>query len=218
MDDSFLNEVKLKSAEELKDIAVNFNIYRGALVAAAKQELSNRGIELSEEEKLKIEELKNKRKQAAFENVNSNRTWHLFNTNWKLNIVADVNAPQLYSRQVINIFSILFSVLFGGVLLAINLKTVNHKKAILPVLIYSIGYNVLMIYVINYMINSIPASRTGLTLVFNMLGAIILYNFFWGRYIGKDFRYRTKPFWIPLLIGILIIAFITWGMLAGYKN
>ena len=211
MDNNFNEEVRLKSTEELREIAVNFNMYRGALVAAVKKELTNRGFEHSDEDKLKIEEIKNRRRQDAIESRESSKTWDSFNFKLRQNIVNDINAPQLYSRQVINIFSILFSVLFGGILFAINLRTINNRKAILPVLLYSVMYSGLMIYVLNL----IPGSKSGLTLILNMIGAIVLYNFFWGKYIGKDFQYRTKPFWIPLIIGILITTFFIWILIVG---
>lgn len=210
MDNNFIEEVTSKTTEELREIAVNFDMYRGALVAAAKQELTNRGIELTDEEKAKIEEKKNKRRQVAISSVDSNKTWNSFLVKWKINIVDDINAPQLYSRQVINIFSILFSVLFGGILLAINLKTVNHKKAIFPVLVFSVLYTGLVVFILNL----IPGSPTTLTVVFNLLGAIVLYNFFWGKYIGKEFQYRTKPFWIPLVIGVAIFGLFLWAAIA----
>jgi hypothetical protein len=211
MDNNFIEEVISKTTEELREIAMNFDLYRGALVAAAKQELTNRGIELTDEEKAKIEEKKNKRRQVAISSVDSDKTWNSFFVKWKINIVDDVNAPRLYSRQVINIFSILFSVLFGGILLAINLKTVNNKKAILPVLAFSVLYTVLTVFLLNL----IPGSTTPLTVAFNLLGAIVLYNFFWGKYIGKEFQYRTKPFWIPLIIGVAIFGLFLWAAIAG---
>ena len=62
MDNNFIEEAASKTIEQLREIAVNFDMYRGALVAAAKQELTNRGIELTDEEKAKIENIKNKRK------------------------------------------------------------------------------------------------------------------------------------------------------------
>ena len=215
MENNFLDDVKSKSDEELKQIALNFNLHRGALVAAAKQELSTRGIELSEEDKLKIEELKKKRRLDVFENTDTTKTWNSFNTKWKMNIVDDVNAPQLYSRKAINIFSVLFSVLFGGILLAINLKKVNNKKAIFPVLIYSVVYTGLMIYILNL----IPGKggSTPFTLALNLLGAIVLYNYFWGKYIGKEFQYRTKPIWKPLIIAIIIFSFLLWVGLQDIK-
>jgi|GEM_PF-969473 len=211
MENNFLDEVKSKSIDELKEIALNFNLHRGALVAASKQELSNRGVELSDAEKLIIEEKKNKRRQEARESIDTNKNWNSFNVKWKTNIVDDVNAPQLYSRQVINIFSILFSVLFGGILLAINLKTVNNKKAIFPVLTFSVIYTGLMIYVLSF----IPGSTTILTVAFNLLGALVLYNFFWGKYIGKEFQYRTKPFWKPLVIAIILFSLLLWAAIVG---
>ena len=211
MDNVFLDEVKSKSTEELKQIALNFNLHRGALVAASKQELLNRGVELSDEEKLKIEEKKNKRRQEARQSVDTNKNWNLFNVKWKVNIVDDVNAPQLYSRQVINIFSVLFSVLFGGILLAINLKAVNNKKAIYPVLTFSLIYTGLIIYVLNL----IPERMTFLTVVFNLLGALVLYDFFWKKYIGKELQYRTKPFWKPLIIAIILLSLFLWATIAG---
>jgi len=210
MDNNFIEEVTSKTTEELREIAVNFDMYRGALVAAAKQELTNRGIELTDEEKAKIENKKNKRKQDAIASADSIKPWNSFFVKWKINIVDDVNAPQLYSRQVINIFSVLFSVLFGGILLAINLKTVNNKKAIFPVLAFSVLYTGLTVFILNL----IPGSTTPLTVAFNLLGAIVLYNFFWGKYIGKEFQYRTKPFWIPLVIGVAIFGLFLWAAIA----
>ncbi len=203
MEENFIEELKQKSNEELKDMVINFQMYSVALTSAAKNEITNRGIELSDEEKQIIETTICKIKKAATENKEASKSWDSFNVEWKQNIVTDVNAPQLYSRQIINVFSALFSVLFGGILLAINLKTVNNKKAILPVLLYSLFYTGLMIYIL-YLI---PGSKLGLVVFLNMIGAIVLYIYFWGKYIGKDFQYRTKPYWIPLIIGILITAF-----------
>lgn len=209
--DEFVDEIKSQSNEELRRIVINFNMHRGALVAAAKRELTIRGIELTEDEKKKIEEIKNTRRQEAIASKETVKSWNSFNTNWKINVVEDVEAPQLYSRQIIGIFSVLFSILFGGILMAINLKTVNVKKGILPVLIYSIVYT----GIIGYVISLLPGSTTLLSVCFNSLGGIVLYNFFWGKYIGKEFKYRAKPFWIPLIIGIIISGFIIWAIIVG---
>lgn len=200
MENEFSNEMKSKSSEDLKEIAVNFWQYRGALVAAAKNELYTRGIELSDNEKQTIEEEKNRRKQDAIENTKQNKSNNPFISNLKLNIVTDTNAPQLYSRQVIYIFSILFSLLFGGILLVINLNIVKNKKGLLLTLLFSILYAVLMIVGLNYIDNKTSFLTYGL----NAVGAIILDTYFWKKYIGVDFKYRTKPFWIPLIIGIVI--------------
>jgi hypothetical protein len=211
METTFLDEAKLKTNEELKEITINFEIYRGAIVAAAKQELSNRGIELSIEEKEIIDKKKLQRKQDAIAPKKSSNSWDWFNVKWKINIVDSSEAPQLYSRQVINIFSILFSVLFGGILLAINLNTINKKKGIFPVLAFSLAYTVLMAVGLKL----IGGRSSAFTIVLNILGATILYNTFWAKYIGKSTEYRTKPFWIPLIIGILIFSFFLWVIIVG---
>lgn len=149
--------------------------------------------------------------QPTNANNMSNETWDFFYTKWKQNIVKDPNVPQLYSRQTLNVFSILFSVLFGGILLAINLKTVGNKKAILPVLIYSVAYTILAVYIANM----VQLDRTIVVLVLNLVGANLLYNYFWGKYIGKTFQYRTKPYWIPAIIGGIISALFIIAIFAG---
>jgi hypothetical protein len=68
-----------------------------------------------------------------------------------------------------------------------------------------------MIFVISF----IPGRTTPFTLVFNLLGAIVLYNYFWVKYIGGKYKYRTRPFWIPMIIGIFIAGFFLWSMIVG---
>lgn len=202
MDDNLVEQVKSKSTRELIEIAVNFFMQGGLLVTAANDELAFRGVALSDEEQQKIDTFKNKRKQDAITSVGVNKTWHKQGRKWDIekNIVTDFSAPQLYSRRVILIFSLLFSVLFGGILLAINLKTVNNKKAILPVLFFSVAFFAFILCIL-YLFPDI--SRL-FTVPLNILGAYILQKSFWKDYINKDFLYRTKPFWEPLIIDILI--------------
>lgn len=86
--DDFADEIKSQSNEELRRIVINFHMNRGALVAAAKRELISRGIELTEDEKNKIEEIKNKRKleaiSSARSNKDSNQIWRSFKSKWKI--------------------------------------------------------------------------------------------------------------------------------------
>ena len=129
MENNFSEEMKVKSNEELKDIVINFELNRGAITSAARKELEIRGVDLSDEEKQIIEEKKNKRKQYAISSSEKKESFDSFNANWKRSIVSDLDAPQLYSRQVINVFSILFSVLFGGIPLEINYESRNYENS-----------------------------------------------------------------------------------------
>ncbi|MBB3186798.1 hypothetical protein FHX64_000961 [Microbacter margulisiae] len=90
--------------------------------------------------------------------------------------------------------------------LAINLKTVNNKKGIGIVLLYSAVYTGFVIYILNL----IPGNQSVLSVILNTVGSIFLYDYFWRKYIGKEVQYRTKPFWIPLIIGIIVTAFFAW--------
>jgi hypothetical protein len=134
------------------------------------------------------------------------KSTYSFYLNFNKNVVNDPDAPKLYSRRVIAIFSILFSLLIGGIVFSINLWVVKKKRGIFPVLLITLLFTVLLI-ISNNKIGGNP--YVGYFL--NALGAPILYNYFWSKYIGKDFKYRTKPLWIILTIIIaLLISFILW--------
>ncbi len=159
-------------------------------VRAALAELKNRNAELPEgideliEEKIRLKESTN------YDSLRG----------WKRNVVKDIDAPEYYSQTAIYVFSILFSVLFGSVMLAINLKNAGKRwgTPIFFGLLFTFGQINLMEFV--------PHPSMGISLIINALGVIIMYQFFWNRSLGKDTKYRAKPIWIPLIIGILLIV------------
>jgi len=106
--------------------------------------------------------------------------------------------PQLYSPQVIGIFAILFSILFGGILLAINFKTLKNKKGIQNVLAFSFLYTVTQVVIMNQFMSAAPI----LSIVLNVTGALLLTNYYWRNFIGTDILFRKKSYAIPLIIGI----------------
>jgi hypothetical protein len=213
MDINFEEDVKFKSSEELRKIAINFNMYPEALVLASKAELVIRGIEISNEELRQIVDLNKNQKYSSILAKDSYKSWNFIYGKWNLNIVDDNNAPQLYSRQVIVILSCLFSVFFGGILLAINIRSVNNKKSIFPVLIYSFVYTGLLAFILKLL----PGSNIALSVYLNLLGSMILSNFFWRKYIGKEFQYRTKSFRKPLITGTAISIIFILVIFAGRK-
>ena len=107
--------------------------------------------------------------------------------------------PELFSKTLILIFAILFSVLFAAVLLVINLRSLSKKTQALWVLLFAFGYLVLTALILQ---------ATGLdpswTFVANVIGAAILNEFFWNKFIGRDFEYRKRGWIKPILIAILI--------------
>ena len=107
--------------------------------------------------------------------------------------------PELFSKTLILIFAILFSVLFAAVLLVLNLRRLGKKTQALWVLLFTFGYLVLTALILQ---------MTGLnpswTFVANVLGAAILNEFFWNKFIGRDFEYQRRGWIKPILIAILI--------------
>lgn len=154
-------------------------------VAAALNELKNRG-NTTDNKSQTIESLKNDEPKP------------------------DENSPTLYSTKVIWVFSILFSVVFGGILFAMNLKAVNNKKGIFPVIIFSVLYTTLTIYVLSL----INIGTIG-TLLCGIIGALIINNIFWNKYIGKGILFHKRSYKKPLIIALCIFipltALVIWS-------
>ena len=106
--------------------------------------------------------------------------------------------PELYSKRVIFAFSMIFSTIFGAVILMSNLKTRSEKKGRIQVLIFSI------IYTIGTIISLNSISSTKLTIPLNLLGALILNEYFWNRYLGKDIEFIKKSWIKPAVISLIV--------------
>ncbi|WP_183561092.1 hypothetical protein [Mucilaginibacter sp. SP1R1] len=136
----------------------------------------------------------------------------------------------IYSKRAILWFSILFDVIFGGVLLIINLRNAGYKKAAIQVLFFSIFYYILTVFVISVSGIRVDAatlkkastgvqlnateiktllSLAGLTLILKIAGGLVLTQYFFKRYFPDD-DYYPKPIWRAVMISLLI------SMLAGY--
>lgn len=180
-----------KSEDGLADYLNNFNKYTPEAIKAAVDELKRRGRHFSEEElreiDVKIEQRKN----------DENEEDTLFaSDSWKKNVVADPNAPLLYSKGAIRGFSLVFSTIFGAALLSSNVDN-NKKKWIV------IGFGVLYTAVTIVIVNLIP-SNTVYVFLLNTAGGLALTTTFWDKFVGKETKYRPKPIWKPLIISIVI--------------
>jgi hypothetical protein len=116
---------------------------------------------------------------------------------WTKNIVTDPEAPAFYSPRAVWAFSLFFTVIFGAVLLSLNLTNKKDKWIVLG---FGIAYTGLVILVLNLL----PKSNTGITIGLNGAGAFLLTKYFWDEYVGAETKFRTKPIWKPLIISILI--------------
>lgn len=117
---------------------------------------------------------------------------------------ADGNL-KIYSKKTIWGFSIFFSAIFGAVLLMQNLKDIGKKKEAHLILILSILYTAITIYIVN-----IPEdTKSSPALLCNMAGGLILTEYVYKKYFPLDRTIKKKKIWKPLIISIIItIPFI----------
>jgi len=155
----------------------------------------------------------NENQQPHSNDNNDKKAFNLFITNWKYNIVLDEQAPNLYSRKAIYFFTSICSIFYGGTLMFINLRKMKNKQGQIVVAIYSILYGVITVSILSqFERNSL---LTGLV---SMLGSFPLYNFFWGKYIGKETEYRAKSVWKPLIIALVLLAFFAIIIISNIES
>lgn len=132
----------------------------------------------------------------------------------------------IYSKRAIFGFSI-FSFLFAGVLLILNLWAAGYKKAITQVLLFLVVFYLIYINAIRYSgikidpelikkaSSGTPLTFTqllpmlelmGLIIALNIIAGLILTRYFFKKYFPDD-DYYPKPIWRPLIIYILLSLF-----------
>ena len=86
--------------------------------------------------------------------------------------------------------------------MAINLKRMGKPKEAKYVIAAGIGYLIIVISIGSVLTSNQTSS---LSILSNILAAVLMGQFFWDKYIGKDFVYNSRPIWIPLIICIGLI-------------
>jgi len=199
MQNKYSQIMKSKSEEDLMIYINNYKIYQIDAFEAAISELNNRGV------KLPVDEIESIRIKMKYMDKDRHSESENIAYDWKKNITADESAPLLYSEKSVNIFSIIFSPIFGSILLAFNLNSLNKKFLSIITIIFGILYSAIMIIIFDYI-----QYNTLILLILNSFGAIILLYVFWWQFIGKDFEYRNKSIMYPLIISIFItMLFLT---------
>ncbi len=107
---------------------------------------------------------------------------------------------KIYSRSAIMGFSVFFTTVFGGVLLMQNFKDIGNKKMANTVLIFSILYTALSAVII---LSAAPMGSS-LTIVMNIIGGVILNEFFFRKYFSTGQELKHKKIWKPLIISLII--------------
>lgn len=118
--------------------------------------------------------------------------------------------PELYSKTLILIFAILFSTIFAAALLIVNLRTLGKNKEAGWVLLFAIFY-LIGTGVVMQAFSLAPS----MTIVANVIGAAILNEFFWNKFIGSDISYKKKSWIKPALIVVGIVMLFFFMMMGS---
>lgn len=203
------DEMREKSNYDLQQIVRKYPDVKKSRVIAALRELEKRDVLYSDDRKL-LEDLTEEERLNESED-SPQKPVTPFSIFRDPNIVDDFNAPKLYSRFAIRFFAILFSTFFGGILMAINFSRLGKKWEIA----YVIGFSMLYSYGVFYATTLSPENATTITLMLNLLGSLILEEFFWKRYIGKHFKFRRQSLRGAILIGLVISVLLIYMMMSG---
>ena len=191
-----------KTVEELTEFIDNFDRYSPEALTAAVNELKVRGRNFSDEELKSLSERIEKKRE-----IEEDESLFRSSKSLRRNVVTDPNAPLLYSKVSILVFSTIFTVIFGAILLSIN---IDNKIQRLKVVGFGVLFTTLAI-----LIGNLAPHSTIYVYFINGIGGYFLTSDFWNRYIGRETKYRTKPIWIPLTISIIISALLLIAMIYG---
>jgi hypothetical protein len=188
---TFTLKMSKKSNAELEGIIQDKSSYTKEALQAVIWELENRN--LIEKDEIRLEET------AAVEGVQISEKINEKNES----VFEEFEKPILYSKKAVQGFTIFFGPLFGAVLLMFNLKAVNKSKARMQVLVFGIGYTLLSFVGLSYL-----PKMFFITLIFNVIGYVVLVEYFWNQNLGKELQYTTKEITKPLIISLLILALV----------
>ncbi|MBC8047077.1 MAG: hypothetical protein H7Y00_09805 [Fimbriimonadaceae bacterium] len=191
-ENEYSRTVAKKSNEELLDVMRDFEKYVNGFLQAAIWEIQNR--KLSHPSLDRIQSNLEKEIIPAEVETKTER----IETDRQNNSEALTVTTPLYSQMAILGFSLFFSPLTGGILLAINVFKVN-KKGVLPVIIFSVLYTLLQ----GYAAIKIPTGNF-ISILLPVAGAIILSDVLWKKYIGKGVKFEKRSIVVPLVIALII--------------
>lgn len=192
MDNSLEKLMAAKTTDELHDILLDIKDYNANEVSSAISELQKRGKYFNQ---LQLDYLKRIIQGKLID--------------------ENPDTPSYYSPKAIFSFSLICSVLYGSILLALNLKERRDK-------LVSIGFGLTFMV---FEITLVKMLNVGIVILFlvNAIGGKIIAQYFWYRYLGKNVPYKKKSILISYIIVLaLFVTFVLFvifneGMRAAFK-
>ncbi len=202
--EEYAAKMQAKSEDDLRQYVRRHTEYRDDAVLAALAELRRRGIPAPEEAALRPALEAAVAQQAAEDATRP--------------AAADPAAaagegPELYSQGTIVLFSMLFSMVAGGVLLGINLRRLRRTGALVGLVVFMLALAVATRYTLEWALKQFSQNMLVLAflpLAFNVVGLVVYLTWFWPRYVGTQ-AYRSRSWLLPFML-CLALAF-AWSSL-----
>ncbi len=102
-------------------------------------------------------------------------------------VLDDPSLPELYTKNTIFFISAIFSTFFGAILLSSNLKYTKNSSEWIVVTFVGLAFSVLLFFLV-----IIFGLNLYIIVSLNIFGSKVLTEHLWNRYIGKDFKHRSK--------------------------
>ncbi len=186
------------SIEELSDIALNAELYHDETRWAVLQLIEQKGQELSPSQKELIEQFKIKAtKKQALDQVGE----------------SEKVVVELFSPRAIFGFSIFFSIILGGVLMFSNLKKMGKLKQAISVLVASVLFMFLPLFVVPFV-----GFSQWVVLLVNFLGALFFVEYYWKNYLGPDLVYKRRPVMKVVFICFLLYFVLTFVLMQFFPE
>ncbi len=186
---------KNNTIKELKEVVVQVHDYEDEARLAAFLELKNRGETFTQEELLEMETIKNRLIEIEGKETSKKADTSILADE----VSEEAVIPNLYSPTAILGFTILFSVLFGGILMFLNLRKLNKKATAINVLLITVGFMFL-----GGVVAKFSGMNQWLVMLVNIIGGIVLIEFFWKKHIGNLTQFNRKSILKPAIISVVI--------------
>lgn len=203
--EDYAAKMALKPDAALREYVTGYAQYREAAVLAALDELRRRGQPAPEESALRpaLEAAVQAQAEAAkVAQLSASATLER----------DDANLPALYTPVAIMLFSVMFSVVAGAVLLALNLRQLKRQGAVLKLVLFVGAYLVLKTLLFKYLSDHYKISALLLSVL--DLPLILTYVlWFWPRYVNTT-QFQPRSWLLPLAIcgGLMLLL----GLAARY--
>lgn len=196
------------SDRELENYIKQDSRFMATAISYSYEILQSRGKTFDDAEKLRIEQMISEKTNAE------NEEKAKFSKGWDENLTKNETAIELYSNKFIWIYSIIFGVLFGAVLQAMNFGRLKNSKGIYISILFGVLYTIIQVYLLTYL-EEIGYKIPNGTFLFSGIGAAGLF-YIRERLTPKNLEYRSRSFIIPVVVAIIIYTPIVYLMIMSF--